>query len=44
MNKFYRCSKFLLRKPDGVIWKETEYQKQKELEKRNPIFKRGGRR
>lgn len=31
-------------KPDGVMWKETDFHKQKYLEKRNPIFKRGGRR
>ena len=29
--------------PDGVMWRETDYHKQKELEKRNPIFRRGGR-
>ena len=28
--------------PDGVMWRETDYNKQKELEKRNPIFRRGG--
>ena len=28
--------------PDGVMWRETDYHKQKELEKRNPIFRRGG--
>lgn len=31
------------RGPDGVMWRETDYHKQKELEKKNPIFKRGGR-
>ncbi|HFU4432298.1 hypothetical protein ACTGUZ_00375 [Streptococcus suis] len=30
-------------RPDGVMWKETDYHKQKELEKKNPVFKRGGR-
>ena len=30
-------------RPDGVFWKETDYHKQKELEKKNPVFKRGGR-
>ncbi|WP_438467821.1 hypothetical protein [Streptococcus pluranimalium] len=30
-------------KPDGVMWKETDFHKQKYLEKRNPIFKRGGK-
>lgn len=29
--------------PDGVMWRETDYHKQKELEKLNPIFRRGGR-
>ncbi len=29
-------------RPDGVMWKETDYHKQKELEKKNPVFKRGG--
>ena len=29
--------------PDGVMWKETDYHKQKELEKKNPIFKQGGK-
>ena len=29
--------------PDGVMWKETDYHKQKELEKKNPIFKKGGK-
>ena len=29
-------------RPGGVMWKETDYHKQKELEKKNPIFKRGG--
>ena len=28
--------------PDGVMWIETDYHKQKELEKRNTIFRRGG--
>ena len=31
------------RGPDGVMWRETDYHKQKELEKKNPIFKRGDR-
>lgn len=30
-------------KPDGLMWKETDYHKQKELEKKNPVFERGGR-
>ncbi len=32
-----------INRPDGVMWKENDYHKQKELEKKNPIFKRGGR-
>ena len=31
------------RGPDGVMRRETDYHKQKELEKKNPVFKRGGR-
>lgn len=41
-----RLSPYMLltqRGPDGVVWKETDYHKQKELEKKNPVFKRGGR-
>lgn len=34
---------YVNRGPDGVMWRETDYHKQKELEKKNPIFKRGGR-
>lgn len=34
---------YLKDKPDRVMWKETDYHKQKELEKKNPVFKRGGR-
>lgn len=26
--------------PDGLFWKETDYHKQKEIELRNPVFKR----
>lgn len=35
-----------LRGPDGVFWKDSDYHKQKELENKNPVFKRkqGGRR
>ncbi|WP_369350575.1 hypothetical protein AB6M97_08850 [Streptococcus hillyeri] len=32
-----------LRGADGVMWKENDYHKQKELEKKNPVFKRGGK-
>ena len=41
-----RLSPYILsarRGPDGVMWRETGYHKQKELEKKNPIFKQGGR-
>ena len=41
-----RLSPYILsvrRGPDGVMWKETDYHKQKKLEKRNLIFRRGGR-
>lgn len=34
---------YLKDRPDGVMWKESDYHKQKNLEKKNPIFKRGGR-
>ena len=39
-----RLSPYILsvrRGPDGVMWKESDYHKQKELEKKNKIFKRG---
>ena len=41
-----RLSSYILsikRGPNGVTWRETDYHKQKELEKKNPIFKKGGR-
>ncbi len=30
--------RYTLQNPDGVFWKENDYQKQKELELRNPIL------
>ena len=41
-----RLSLYILsvrRGPDGAMWRETDYHKQKELEKKNPIFKKGGK-
>ena len=41
-----RLSPYILsvrRGPDWLMWRETDYHKQKELEKKNPIFKRGDR-
>ena len=38
-----RLSTYILsarRGPDGLMWREIDYHKQKELEKKNPIFKR----
>lgn len=37
-------TKSVLNKPNGVMWKESNFHKQKELEKKNPVFKIGGRR
>ena len=35
--------KLLEEEPDEVMRRETDYHKQKELEKKNPVFKRGDR-
>lgn len=32
--------RFIIKKFDGLNWKESDFHKQKKLEKRNPVFKR----
>lgn len=32
--------RYTLQNPDGIFWKDTDYHKQKEIELKNPVFRR----
>ncbi|CYZ55354.1 Uncharacterised protein [Streptococcus suis] len=31
--------RYTVQKPDGLFWKETDYHKQKAIERKNPVFR-----
>lgn len=31
--------RYTVQNPDGLFWKETDYHKQKAIERRNPVFR-----
>lgn len=43
MGKYIQIPLAYTEKLNGVTCKDTDYHKQKQIEKRNPIFKTGGR-